>query len=287
MSVVDKELIEKYNLEGVRKRFQQISEYTFISKPVLSEDGEEDQQGQQGAPNQQNPQQQPPQGNGGMDMQQPPQDANGMGGQQPPQYANGMSMPQQPQDAGMPDGNMPPSPDGNMGDMPPEGMDMNGGADMPQDAGMEPPVDTMQDGDEVIDVDELTNAQETAEVKIDGVNDKLQDLLAVTTKFIAAVDQNNKKIDDLRAEFERRNPSDEERINIRSQASAPYSETPKSYWNNKIGNSNYNVIYNNDVDPDKEDEEYLIKKGDINANDERSLAKSLDYPSELKDFLSF
>ena len=272
---VDKELLKKYHLEEAQKRFQQISEYTFITKPMLDEDGDDDDQQQNtmgGQDGNQPPMQQGggndmPQGNmnGGSDGQQPPMSD----GNEPPQDGGGM-----PQDNAS-EGGEEMNVDFEPGD---EGQDAEGGDDN---------VDSMQYGDEVIDVDELTNAQETTEVKIDGVNDKLQDLLAVTTKFIAAVDQNNKKIDDLRAEFEKRNPSEEEKINIRSQASAPYSETPKDFWDKKTENSNYNVIYNNDVDPDKEETEYVIKKGDVTGGDDRSLAKSLEYPSKLKDFLDF
>lgn len=269
MAVIDKDLIKKYHLEEAQKRFQQISEYTFITKPMLAEEGDDDQQNQQ---NDANGQQMPPmqqQGNMGGNM-------NGQNGEQ---------------------GNMPTSDNGQQGDannIPPQNVPAPEGQNMDVDFEVDDAqpngdsnVDTMQDGDEVIDVDELTNAQETTDVKIDGVNDKLQNLLAVTTKFIAAVDQNNKKIDDLRAEFEKRNPSEEEKINIRSQASAPYSETPKGYWDKKTQDSNYNIIYNNDVDPDKEEKEYVIKRSDINGNDDRSLSKSLDYPTKLKDFLDF
>ena len=222
---VDKELLKKYHLEEAQKRFQQISEYTFITKPMLDEDGDDDDQ-QQNPMGGQDGNQPPMQQGGNNDM--PQGDMNGSDGQQPP----------------MGDGNEPPQDGGEM----PQDNASEGGEEMnvdfePDAEGGDDNVDSMQDGDEVIDVDELTNAQETTEVKIDGVNDKLQDLLAVTTKFIAAVDQNNKKIDDLRAEFEKRNPSEEEKINIRSQASAPYSETPKDFWDKKTENSNYNVIY--------------------------------------------
>lgn len=274
MTEMDRELLKKYRLEEAQKRFQQISEYTFITKPMLDEEGDDDQQ--------------QPQGNGNVDGgQQPPQDNGGNPGGEVQQGDTNGGEPQPPVGGN----NMPQQ--GDMNNVPPangngeEQMDVDFEPDDSQSSDGDSNVDSMQPGDKVIDVDELTNAQETAEVKIDGVNDKLQDLLAVTTKFIAAVDQNNKKIDDLRAEFEKRNPSEEEKINIRSQASAPYSETPKDYWDKKSQNSNYNVIYNNDVDPDKEEKEYVIKKGDINGIDDRSLAKSLDYPTKLKDFLNF
>ena len=266
---MDKELLKKYKLEETQKRFQQICEYSFITKPVLNEEGD-DEEGQQ-----------PQGGNPQDDMQQPPMagpDGNSdmmpQGNESQPPVDNGMNQPQQGGDAM----NQPPVPEQPASEIP---------DDMDKSEEGDDNVDTMQDGDEVVDVDDLTNAQETTEVKIDGVNDKLQNLLAVTTKFIAAVDQNNQKIDDLRAEFERRNPSQEEKFNIRSQASAPYSETPRGFWDKKTQDSNYNVIYNNDVDPDKEDKEYVIRKGDINGNDDRMLAKSLDYPSKLTDFINF
>lgn len=274
--MVDKELLKEYHLEDMQKRFQQISEYTFITKPILGED-DDDNNGQQ------NPQQYD-------GAQMPTQDGNasqqGIGmpqnGQMPPQQPNDNMMNQQapvpPMDGGMPpmDGGTPPM-DGGMSPM-------DGG--MPPMGGDVPPMDSMQAGDEVIDVDELTNAQETTDIKIDGVNDKLQNLLSVTTKFIAAVDQNNKKLDDLKAEFERRNPTEEEKLNIRSQASAPYFETPREFWDKKKG-SNYNVIFNNDVDPDKEEEEYVIKRGDIDNVNDRMLSNSLDFPSKVSDYLNF
>lgn len=272
----DKELLRKYHLEEAQKRFQQISEYTFITKPLLDEDGDDEQNQQQSVQDNGNGggmgNQPSPQGNdqGGNDMSAGP-DNGGDGGdmQQPPMGGTNQTK------------------DGGQNGVASE--DMSDG-DSQEDVSFEPDdgnVDSMKPDDEVIDVDELTKAQETAEVKIDGVNDKLQNMLNVMNKFIAAIDNNDRKIDDLRAEFEKRNPSEEEKINIRSQASAPYSETPKDFWEKKSQDSNYNVIFNNNVDPDKEEKEYVIRKSDINGTDDRGLAKSLDYPSKLEDFLNF
>ena len=276
MDRTDKELIRKYHLEEAQKRVQMISEYSVITKPLLSEEGDEDNQQQQpaGGNPPMNGQQQPP---------MPQQDNFGM----PPQN-NGNPAPDNSQPPmGNMDGNQP----ADMQQQPPmppvNGEEGDMDVDFNADEEGEENTDTMQDGDEVIDVDELTNAQETVDAKIDGFDDKLQNLLAVTKKFIQAVDQNNRKIDDLKIEFERRNPSQEEKLNIRSQASAPYSESPKDFWDRKAENSNYNVIFNNDVDPSKEDKEYVIRKSDINSNDDRGLSKSLDYPTKLSDYLDF
>lgn len=274
---VDKELLRKYHLEEAQKRFQQITEYSFITKPMLAEEGDEDQDGSQRSPQQNQ--------DGGMNVQ--PQ---GMQGNDDMQNGGDMNMDQggMPQQPSMQQPQIDPTKDGGQ-----NGVDMgsndgaNGDDEIDADFDVDDNADSMQPDDEVIDVDELTKAQETSEVKIDGVSDKLQDMLTVMNKFIAAIDNNDKKIDDLRAEFERRNPSEEEKINIRSQASAPYSETPKDYWDKKSQNSNYNVIYNNDVDPDKEEQEYVIRKSDLNNINDRTLAKSLDYPTKLENFINF
>ena len=144
----------------------------------------------------------------------------------------------------------------------------------------------MQDGDEVIDVDDLTNSQKETEYKIDGVDDKLLRLAKVTDKLLTALEANSNKIEDLRAEFEKRNPTEDEKLNLRSQASYPYSVKPKDYWDNKSKDSNYDVMYNNQVDPDKEDKEYVLRKSDvINGMDDRSLSKSMyDFPHKIEDY---
>ena len=308
---MDDELLKRYHLEGVQKRLQQINEYTFVggSGPVLGEDDDDDMNNQnqqmppqqmppQGGNQQMPPQQQPPMGGGdimGGQGQQPPMDGGIMGGGQ--QGGPGQQPPM--------DGGMQPPMDGNMGGMPDQGMggDMPGGdMPMPDDGqgGEQPPMggDEMMDmpmGDEgemedeeVIDVDDLTQSQEAAEYKIDGVDEKLTTLLNVIDKFSAAIENNDKQIADLRREFEKRNPTPEERLNIRSQSSYPYEQTPKDYWEKKRGeNSNYNVIFDNNVAPEDEDKEFEIRKSDLENIDSKTLSDTFDYPKELRDYISF
>ena len=149
-------------------------------------------------------------------------------------------------------------------------------------------IDSMQPDDEVIDVDDLTQSQEAAEYKIDGVNDKLTALMSVMPKFIEALNQNDEKLNALKAEIEKRNPTAEEQMNIRSQASYPYTETPKGYWEEKMKtNPHYDVIYNNDVSPKDEQEEFILRKDDLGDYNDQDLARSFEYPMELKDILKF
>lgn len=281
--MADRKLIEEYKLSEAVKRFQQINEYTFISSPPLTEDGEEDNQNADA-----NGQQQPQQGQGGdANMQQPmPND-----GQQAPPT----------DDANAQDGGG--QPQGDMSQQPQQGADqqqmpmdnqqqppMDAGAEMPQEqVPMEDDMSQMQPDDEVIDVDDLTDAQEATDEKVDGVNTKLLRLFKVVSKYTDAIDRQNKEIEDLKAEFEKRNPTEEERLNLRSQAGYPYSEQPKDYWQKKTAeNPNYNVIYDNDVPTDKEQEKFEIKRKDLDGMNYKEIADSFDkYPQELTDYINF
>ena len=245
----EKDILKEYKLEDMAKRFQQIVEYTFITSPTISEDGEDDANSQ----NQQEPQ----------DVTQPQQDAINNNGDTSMQQGAEEDVPVETEV----------SDDETMEDMPQQG---NGGIE----------TTPMQDGDEVIDVDDLTNSQKETEYKIDGVDDRLIKIARVIDKLIPAIEANNSKIEDLKAEFEKRNPTEAEKLNLRSQSSFPYSVKPKDYWDNKSQDGNYNVIYDNGVDPNKEDKEYVLKQKDIDnaASDDRSTYKTFDIPKQLTDY---
>ena len=290
-----KDLLEEYNLSEVRKRMMQLCEYTFNTG--LVEDDEDNQQ------------QQPPMQNGGQQMPMNGQQQGGGMPQQDPQMGGQQPMGQD--QMGMNQGGMP------QGDMGGQQMPMDGGQmpmdnsqmdAQPADTSEMPPMDMSQGGEEqapegdmpedgidmggedeeVIDVDDLTNSQEATEYKIDGVNDKISELLQVTTKFVDALKDNERQLQDLRKEFELRNPTPEEKMNIRSQASYPYGETPRDYWDRKAaGNPHYNIIYDNDVAPQDEDKEFEIKRDDLDNLDTKSLSDSLEFPKELRDYLDF
>lgn len=259
--MADKKLIEEFNLSEAVKRFQQINEYTFISSPPLTEDGDENSQN--------NNQQQPQDGANGEDngqqqiqndsTNQPITNSQNIGNQQ---MQNIQSV---------------------------QAQDTTNGVDMqPEPSEVMNNVSQMQPDDEVIDVDDLTNTQEETAEKVDGVNTKLLRLLKVVSKYTDAINRQNKEIEDLKTEFERRNPTEEERLNIRSQAGYPYSEQPKDYWDKKTKeNPNYNIIYNNDASSDKEQDQFEIKRKDLNGMNYREIADSFDeYPQSLSDYIN-
>lgn len=289
---MDKEFIEKNHLSEAVKRFNDIAEYkspkqslknlyeyTFITAPQINEDGEEE--------NTPNNQQQPTDAQAGM-QQQPMDNGQGMNMQQP-QADNTMGG----------DPNMDSNANGGV-DM---GTDMSGAMDNQNNMGEEDPnmedfdepqteddveTEEMEADDEVIDVDELTQSQEATEYKIDGVDDRLAKIYALAQKFADQLEKNEESINALKTEFEKRNPTEEERLNIRSQSSYPYSETPKGYWAEKMKeNPHYNVMYDNEVAPSEEEKKFEIKKSDIDGLNMKEIADSLDVDQNLKDYLKF
>ena len=292
---MDKNFIKNTQLDEAVKRFQQIAEYkspkqslhtlyekkyklneyTFITAPQVNEDGEESD----------GELQKPDDMNGGEQMN------NQQGGNMAPDASNQMD-----DMNGQNDGEM--SPDGSQ--MPQndiqQGNDMNGAVPMDgaedlnepevEDDGIE--TQEMESGDEVIDVDELTQSQEATEYKLDGVDDRLSKIYAVVQKFSDQLERNEESIMALKDEFEKRNPTEEEKLNLRSQSSYPYSETPKDYWDKKTQeNPHYNVMYNNEVSPSEEQKKFEITKNDISGLNMKSISDTLDIDQSLNKYLGF
>lgn len=278
------DLIKQYKLEEAVKRIQKINEYTFYDSTMVEDDQDPNAMG--GDPNAMGPDPNMMGGdpNGGM----PPMggDPNAMGGE--PNMTGGD-----------PNGEMPPMDDPNAMDGDPNGEmspmdDPNIMGGDPNAMGDEEDIEdidmeTEQPGDEVIDVDELTQSQETTEFKVDNVDDKLNKVLKIISKFNDAIEANDQKIEDLKKEFQKRNPTAEETLNLRSLASYPFSERPDEYWKKQQqDHPNYNVISDNDVSTADEQKEFEIRKGDIDNFNERDIMKSLgESHIKLSDFLQF
>lgn len=280
------DLVKKYKLEEAVKRIQKINEYTFYSPTMVEDD-------------------QDPNANGG--GQTPPMDGGQGGDMGQGAPMDGGEMPQQ----DMGDGQMPPMDGGQGGDPNAMGDDMGQGAPMDsEEMPMDDPnamggdgmpqmgdegdiedveMDTEQPGDEVVDVDELTQSQETTEFKVDNVDDKLNKVLKVISKFNDAIEANDQKIEDLKQEFAKRNPTPEETLNLRSLASYPFSERPDEYWKKQQEeHPNYNVISDNDVSTADEQKEFEIRNSDIDNFNERDIMKSLgESHMKLSDFVQF
>ena len=281
------DLIKQYKLEEAVKRIQKINEYTFYDSSMVEDDQDPNAMG--GDPN------------GGMppmggDPNAMGADPNMMGGDP----NGGMAPMDDPNAMGAePNGGMPPMDDPNAmgGDPNAMGADPNGGMPPMDDPNMmggeegieDIDMETEQPGDEVVDVDELTQSQEATEFKVDNVDDKLNKVLKIISKFNDAIEANDQKIEDLKKEFQKRNPTAEETLNLRSLASYPFSERPDEYWKKQQqDHPNYNVISDNDVSTADEQKEFEIRKGDIDNFNEREVMKSLgESHIKLSDFLQF
>src|SRR5574344_2045531 len=287
------DLIKQYKLEEAVKRIQKINEYTFYDSTMVEDDQDPNAMGGDAKAIGEHPNSgMPPMG---ADPNAMGADPNMMGGDP----NGGMAPMDDPNAMGAdPNGGMPPMDDPNAmgadpnamgadpnGGMPPmDDPNMMGGEDI-EDIDME----TEQPGEEVVDVDELTQSQEATEFKVDNVDDKLNKVLKIISKFNDAIEANDQKIEDLKKEFQKRNPTAEETLNLRSLASYPFSERPDEYWKKQQqDHPNYNVISDNDVSTADEQKEFEIRKGDIDNFNEREVMKSLgESHIKLSDFLQF
>lgn len=253
-------------LDEAKKRFQQIMEYTTIRHKYLDEAGNEEQPmdgAQDAAPDDMGAADQSMgggdmAGDQGMDPTQqgaePPMDANGgMPGAEQPMDANGGDQ------SASPEGFNPQVPQDGMGDM---GMDA-----MPSDNGVQP-------DDEVVDVSDLTDSQEETQEDVDKLGDKFDKVMKYLGQFEELIKANDEKINDLKAEFERRNPTQVEKLSMQTAKSYPFDVTPEEFWKQKEATTNYRT---EDDDNGKEQGQYVITKNDVDGTvDWKAISDTLD-----------
>lgn len=142
---------------------------------------------------------------------------------------------------------------------------MEQGMDMMGDNTFDAPQPT--ENDDVIDITDLTDSQDELnqqqselDDKMTDVDSKLTTLMKIVDKFSDALEANDAKIKDLTKELVKRNPTDEETMNVRLHAGGnPFNEKPEEFWNNfKDINNHYNITSNNDAP-----QTYEIRKSDL------------------------
>ena len=165
-----------------------------------------------------------------------------------------------------------------------DGMD---GEEIPED-GMEP-LDDM-DGEEMpaepiedeveLDVTELVSGTEEAKESADMANQKLDQLMGALDQLdqkMASMDGITSKIDNLENELEKRAPTPDEKLEMRSLDSYPYSLKLTDFWAEKEGQ--YDVMGVNDKKT--EPEEYTLTQDDINSDyNETSIRSTFNDNSE-------
>jgi hypothetical protein len=260
---MNKKYLKENNLYEAHKQFMKLCEFTYVPSSLEEEDDQMDNQmmgGEQG----QDPMMG---GNEQQDMGMPPMDNQMMGGEQGQDPMMGGN---EQQDMGTP-----PMDDAMMGG------DMNG--EMP------PMDDAMMDGEEeeVIDVEELTDAQEKMNDKVnlvgrnlEGFDSKIEALMQSIQKMESMIDANNQEIAAFKQEFEKRNPTQTEKLNLRSLDSYPFNVNPKDYWNGKgiDPNGNYSAIANNSIPTSQE---YEITNSDVDNFDDKVIENSFDIDDDM------
>lgn len=132
-------------------------------------------------------------------------------------------------------------------DMDSEEMDMDSGSD-----------ETVE-----LDVTQLVKGSEEAKESADQANEKIDSLLNMVGKLenqLKSMEQISSKIDSLETELEKRAPTPEEKIEMRSLDSYPYSVKLTDFWSSQEGQ--YDIM-------DKEDEEakeYTLTQDDIDTD---------------------
>ena len=224
---MSKEIFESQVTKDAAKRFRMLCEYTFN---LTEDDGEESPEMPIDSEDEMSPSQDVPQEEPNMDVEGNEGNEGGVTG-------------------------LNPSEDMDTEEMPADNMtgDMNG------DNMTEP----MQPEDEVINVDDLTNAQEETDEKVDDVHvtmergfDKILDIINQLEKKINISTSN---MEEIKKEIEKRNPTPLEKLNMRAtNDSYPFSVKPNEYWAEKEKTSNYRIGEDNN-----EKEEYVITQKDI------------------------
>ena len=171
-----------------------------------------------------------------------------------------------------------------------QGAPQDGMGDPMQDQGVdsslppsqEEPMDTDSMGDDgekddgdTIDINGLTKAQDKLNIKqnhvgrdLSKVDTKIKDLIDTIQGLRDKLDANNSEIESLKSEFEKRNPTQTEKLNLRSLDSYPFNVKPSDYWAEKAKQGGYEAYGDNDEPTSKE---YVITNDDVD-NPSRDVA---------------
>ena len=211
-----------------------------------------------------------------------------MGGGMPGGAPMGGGMPGGDQNAmgGSPDGGQAPAPQGSEE---PQSNGVEGfNPQVPDPSMQQAPAPEENSDEEVIDVDDLTKSQEKAESKITDVEGKIERLMSLIDKVEADIDRNNASMEQLKQEFEKRNPTQVEKMTLRAKQGYPFTQSPDDYWEKKEAEGNYSPEDDNNGEGEQR---YTITKDDVNnITDWDSIYKSIDkgdFHQSLKDILNF
>lgn len=154
---------------------------------------------------------------------------------------------------------------------------------MPADDTMEP--EAMDDESVDLDVTELVKGSQEAKASADEANAKIERLLGMVDKLegqLSSMGQISAKIDGLEKELEKRVPTPDEKIELRSMDSYPYNIKLSDFWADRK-DSPYDAGQNDDEDKDEEGN-YVLTQDDVDNFDANNIKQSFkENPFEEED----
>ena len=168
--------------------------------------------------------------------------------------------------------------------------DMSVDAEIPADDTMPPADDTMAPegmDDESVDLDvtELVKGSQEAKASADEANAKIERLLGMVDKLesqLSSMGQISAKIDGLEKELEKRVPTPDEKVELRSMDSYPYNIKLSDFWADRK-DSPYDAGQNDDEDKDEEGN-YVLTQDDVDNFDANNIKQSFnENPFEEED----
>lgn len=159
-------------------------------------------------------------------------------------------------DTDIPTDNNPEVPEGEVGD----DVEFNGGPEE-LDAGTEDFSEEPSDDEVELDVTQLVQGTKEAKASSDEANEKIITLMDKFDELNSSLDKMdaiNSKIDELENEIEKRNPTPEEKLEMRSLSSYPYNLKLTDYWSEKEGN--YDVMKDEKTNDKKE---YVLTQDEV------------------------
>lgn len=141
--------------------------------------------------------------------------------------------------------------------------------------------------DEVeLDITELVSGTEEAKQSADMANQKLDQLMGALDQLdqkMSSMDGITNKIDNLENELEKRAPTPDEKLEMRSLDSYPYNLKLTDFWSEKEGQ--YDVMGVNDKnDTEEKSEEYTLTTDDINSDyNETSIKSTFNDSNEYEE----
>ena len=149
---------------------------------------------------------------------------------------------------------------------------------------IEQPSEVENEDDVVVDVTDLTKSSEETEQKIIDLDNKLDDMLnQLSLKVDTVLNKSSQAMEDLKKEMERRNPTNIEKLQMRTTQNYPFSTTPDQYWEKKEKEGVY--------DTKPEEKEYVLKTSDVDTNMSNNqfrqslYTEELEYSTKLSDLL--